>query len=52
MMNDLWILIGGVLVLIGLVTGESLLLIVGSLMVLIWLATKIWNRYALRRVRH
>ena len=52
MMNDLWILIGGVLVLIGLVTSESLLLIVGSMVVLIWLATKIWNRYAFRRVSH
>ena len=52
LMNDLWILIGEVFVLIGLVTSESLLLIVGSLVVLIWLATKIWNLCVFRSVSH
>ena len=52
MMNDMWILVSGLLVVIGLLTSQGLLLIVGSLVVLIWLATKIWDRYAFRRVSH
>ncbi|PKB67933.1 MAG: hypothetical protein BZY81_03570 [SAR202 cluster bacterium Io17-Chloro-G4] len=52
MLNDMWILVSGLLILIGLLTSEGLLLIVGSLVVLIWLATKIWDRFAFRRVSH
>lgn len=52
MLNDLWILVSGLLILVGLLTSEGLLLIVGSLVILIWLATKLWDRYAFRRVSH
>lgn len=52
MLNDMWILVSGLLILIGLLTSEGLLLIVGSFVVLIWLATKIWDRFAFRRVSH
>ena len=52
MLNDLWLLVSGLLILVGLLASESLLLIVGSFVVLIWLATKVWDRYAFRRVSH
>lgn len=52
MLNELWILVSGLLVLIALLTSQGLLLVVGSLVVLIWLTIKIWDRYAFRRVRH
>lgn len=52
MLNDLWLLVSGILILIGLLASEGLLLIVGSLVVLMWLATKLWDRYAFRQVSH
>lgn len=52
MLNDLWLLVSGLLILIGLLASEALLLIVGSLVVLIWLATKLWDRYAFHQVSH
>ncbi len=52
MLNDLWLFISGLLVFIGLLASEGLLIIVGSLVILIWLATKLWDRFAFRKVSH
>jgi len=52
MLNDLWLLLAGLLVLIGLVASQSLLLVVGSLVIIIWLATKVWDRHAFSKVSH
>lgn len=52
MLDDLWILICGILVLIGLLTSQGLLIVVGSLVIIVWLLTKFWNRYAFQEVRH
>ena len=52
MQNDLWLLISALLVFIGMVASQGLLPVVGSLVIIIWLATKLWGRYAFRRVSH
>ena len=52
MLNDLWVLVSAILVLIGLVASEGLLLIVGSLVIIVWLATKLWDRFAFKNVSH
>jgi uncharacterized repeat protein (TIGR01451 family) len=52
MQSDLWLLVSALLVFLGLVASQGLLLIVGSLVILIWLATRLWGRYAFRRVSH
>lgn len=52
MLNDLWLLLAGILVLIGLVASQGLLLVVGSLVIIVWLATKMWDRHAFSRVSH
>ena len=52
MLNDLWLLASALLVLIGLVASQSLLLVVGSLVIMIWLSTKLWDRYGFRNVSH
>ena len=52
MLDDLWILICGVLVLIGLLTSQGLLIVVGSLVIIVWLLTKFWDRYAFQEVSH
>lgn len=52
MQNDLWLLISALLIFFGLVASQGLLLVVGSLVIIIWLATRVWGRYAFRRVSH
>ena len=52
MLNDLWLLVSFLLVLIGLVASQGLLIVVGSLVIIIWLLTKFWNRFAFREVTH
>ncbi len=52
MLNDLWLLVSGILILIGLLASQGLLIVVGSLVVIIWLLTKVWNRYAFEDVTH
>ena len=52
MLNDLWLLISGLLILIGLLASQGLLIVVGSLVIVVWLLTKFWNRYAFDDVTH
>lgn len=52
MLNDLWILISSIMIFIGLVASEGLLLVVGSLVIVLAIAARIWDRYAFRSVRH
>ena len=52
MLNDLWLLVSGILVFIGLVASQGLLIVLGSLVIIIWLLTKFWNRFAFREVTH
>ena len=52
MFGELWILIAAVLVLIGLVASQGLFLVVGSFLIIISLAARLWEKYAFRRVEH
>lgn len=52
MLNDFWILISSIMIFIGLVASEGLLLVVGSLVIVLALAARVWQRYAFRSVSH
>ena len=52
MLNDLWVLVSCILLFIGLVASQGLLLVVGSLVIIIWLAAKFWDRFAFQKVSH
>ena len=52
MLNEVWILISALLILIGLVASQGLLLVVGSLVIVIALVGRFWGRFAFRRVTH
>ena len=50
MLNDLWLLLSGFLIFVGLVASKGLLIVVGALIILIWSSTKLWERFALRKI--
>ena len=52
MLNDLWIFLSSVMIFIGLVASEGLLLVVGSLVIVLAIVARIWDRYAFRSVSH
>ena len=52
MLNELWLVVSGLLILIGLVASQGLLLVVGALVIIIWLVTKVWDRHAFSKVSH
>ena len=52
MLNDFWILISGIMIFIGLLASEGLLLVVGSLVIVLAVAARIWDRNAFRSVTH
>ena len=52
MLNDFWVFISSLVVFIGLVASEGLLLVVGSLVLVLSLAARIWERFAFRSVTH
>jgi uncharacterized repeat protein (TIGR01451 family) len=52
MLNDLWLLVSGIVILIGLAASQGLLIVVGSLVIIVWLLTKFWDRHAFREVTH
>ncbi len=52
MLNDLWLLISAILVLIGLLASQGLLIVVGSLVIVVWLLTKVWDKFAFEKVSH
>ena len=51
-MNEVWIFISVLLILIGLAASQGLLLVVGSLVIVIALMARLWERFAFRRVTH
>ena len=52
MFSELWILVAAVMVFIGLVASQGLFLVVGSLLIIITLTARLWDKYAFRRVAH
>ena len=52
MLNDLWILLSSIIIFIGLVASEGLLLVVGSLVIVLAVAARVWDKYAFRSVSH
>ena len=52
MLSEVWLLVSGLLVFIGLLASEGLLLVVGSLAVVVCLAARLWDKYAFRAVTH
>lgn len=52
MRSELWPLVSGALVLVGLLSSSGLLLVVGSLSGAVWLAARVWERYGCRRVSY
>ena len=52
MLNELWLFFAVVLLFIGLVASQGLLLVVGSMVIIISLVAKYWDRLAFRQVTH
>jgi uncharacterized protein (DUF58 family) len=52
MLSEVWLLISGLLVFIGLVASEGLLLVVGSMVIVIWVLARFWDRHAFLGVTH
>jgi len=52
MLSELWILVAGILVFIGLVASQGLFLVVGALVIIVALTGRLWDRYAFRQVTH
>ena len=52
MLNDFWLFASVVLIFIGLVASQGILLVVGSLVLIVWVLSKFWDRFAFKRVTH
>ena len=52
MLNDFWLIVSIALLFIGLVASQGLLLVIGSLILIIWVTAKFWDRFAFRDVTH
>ncbi len=52
MLNDYWVFFSSLMIFIGLVASQGLLLVVGSLVLVLALAARIWERFAFRSVSH
>ena len=52
MISDLWVIAAGGLILAGLLASQGLLIVVGVVVLLVWLAGKHWPRYAFRRLSY
>ena len=52
MTNELWLFVAVILVLIGLLASQGLLLVVGSMVIVMALTARLWEKYAFRRVTH
>jgi uncharacterized protein (DUF58 family) len=50
MRHELWPLSSGLLLFIGLLASNGLLLVVGSLVFVVWLAARVWDRHCFRKV--
>jgi uncharacterized protein (DUF58 family) len=52
MLNDFWVFFSSLMIFIGLVASQGLLLVVGSLVLVLALAARIWERFAFRSISH
>ena len=52
MLNDFWVFFSSLMIFLGLVASEGLLLVVGSLVLVLALAARVWERFAFRSVSH
>ncbi|MYC31299.1 MAG: DUF58 domain-containing protein [Chloroflexi bacterium] len=52
MLNDFWLFASAVLLFVGLVATQGILLIVGSLVLIVWILAKFWDRFAFKKVNH
>ena len=52
MRHELWPVVSGLVLLIGLLASSGLLLVVGSLIAVVWLAARLWERYCFRKVSY
>ena len=52
MLNEIWLLLSGLLILIGLLASRGLPVIIGAIVLVIWGVTKMWDRAAFQRVTH
>ena len=52
MLNDFWLFASAALLFIGLVASQGILLVVGSLVIIVWLLAKFWDRFAFKKVSH
>ena len=52
MRHELWPVVSGLLVFVGLLSSNGLLLVVGSLVAIVWLGARVWERYCFRKVSY
>ena len=52
MLNDIWLFASAILLFVGLVASQGILLIVGSLVLIVWVLAKFWDRFAFKKVNH
>ncbi len=52
MIGEVWLLIAAILVFIGLVASQGLFLVLGSIVIIMTLTGRLWEKYAFRRVAH
>ena len=52
MRHELWPVVSGLMVFVGLLASSGILLVVGSLVAVIWLGARIWERYCFRKVSY
>ena len=50
MRHELWPVISGLLVVVGLLASSGLLLVVGSMVAVVWSTARLWERYCFRKV--
>ena len=52
MRHELWPVVSGLLVFVGLLASNGLLLVVGSLVAVVWMSARLWERYCFRKVTY
>ena len=52
MIGEIWVLVAAILVFIGLLASQGLLLIIGSLVIIMTLTARLWEKFAFHRVTH
>lgn len=52
MRHELWPLVSGLLIFVGLLTSNGLLLVVGSLVAVVWMSARLWERYCFWKVTY